>query len=227
LFSGILKYPSKTPHYSPIGYTRGTPRVHLVSSMVYTRRVQPSATCTGRPWQVRQVTKPLCKLSKPCTRPSMPGGAKSICSSRQWYILGRMRYSRKILTLSAFVAVAVWANAQIMACCWYSEKAESMITRLETAAAPSIEVSSCCPGEKADVATSQNTERHSSVGCKQDAPPVEITVASTAAFPQILLATLSFSEIAPEDIPGPHSQSSILSSASGPPRYLTFQRILI
>jgi hypothetical protein len=137
-----------------------------------------------------------------------------------------MRYSRKILTISAFLAVAVWANAQVMACCWFSEKAASIISRLETVAVSSAEAHSCCPGEKADAAAAPKTDGYPSFGCELTIAPVEITVTSPVAFPQILLATLSFSEIAHEDFYGLHSRT-MLSAASDPPRYLSFQRILI
>lgn len=145
-----------------------------------------------------------------------------------WYIVARMNSSGKILALSAFLAVTAWANVQLMSCCWFSEKAASLIDHIETTVASPVENHSCCPGEKSNAASTQNNKSHSSVGCKQDATPAEITASlSPISFQHVLLATLTFSHIGSINASTPRSLDPILSASSSPPRYLSLQRILI
>jgi hypothetical protein len=146
--------------------------------------------------------------------------------------------SRKILAFSAFLAITAWANVQLMSCCWFSEKAASLISRIETMASSTAKGHSCCPREKTEATETQghktplpdcgmDTKGHTSVGCKQDESPIEISTSSSfISFPQLILATLTFVDLG-ENASGIHPPSLTLSASSGPPRYLSLQRILI
>jgi hypothetical protein len=146
-----------------------------------------------------------------------------------------MLRSRRIVAFSAFLAITAWANVQLMSCCWFSEKAASLISRIETVATSTAKDHSCCPRETSEITGNKvslpdcgmETKEPPSVGCKQDAGPVEITASSSAiSLPQLVLAVLTFVDLG-EGSSHAHSPSLALKASSGPPRYLSLQRILI
>jgi hypothetical protein len=165
-----------------------------------------------------------------------------------------MMASRKHLPFAAVLALAAWANAQAMACCWVTDAWESLRSGaseiVETASsgasmAPMAADHSCCPGsqntEEAE-SSSPSTSDETMSGCVRAAEGVasrccesgETAVSSTpsgsahdgvsGAVGKIILTESRFGVVS-----GPESPPLLVLSSppDGTPPFLSFQRLLI
>ncbi|MCD6024946.1 MAG: hypothetical protein K0Q91_1862 [Fibrobacteria bacterium] len=148
-----------------------------------------------------------------------------------------MIQARPLLGLGAFLALAAWANAQVMACCWFPESAETSASRIS---APMAEDHACCPGEGAEATPPEkdSSSRQTCGGtamqadpalcCAHDLSPAEIPAsASQSSFAALLFVAATGSNPAQGASPIPGRVRPTLYASSGPPRYLSLQRILI
>lgn len=152
-----------------------------------------------------------------------------------------MTRSRAILSITALVALAGWANAQAMSCCWLPAAlslAGSTEVVIEAPEAPMAADHSCCAG-----ATESPTEAGTDdpAGCgfgdsgtlaacceRADGAAVSAAVAVADVFP-VSVCVAEYPGIAEELAVSP--RLSLRSTASipetGPPVYLAVQRFLI
>ena len=144
-------------------------------------------------------------------------------------IINPVKVFRRPSVFAAIVAVAAWANVQVMACCWSFSGSRKASSKIETA---QMQPGHACCHKHADVATVPVSavppgtaalhSAHGNCGGQHEAPALQ----SHAPALDLTLAT-SIQSLA-ENIAGP---SSLLSATpvhnTGPPVFLVFQRLLI
>jgi hypothetical protein len=150
--------------------------------------------------------------------------------------------SRTILSVAAFAALAAWANAQAMACCWLPEALASVRAVIEESVqAPESMAAnhSCCPGTKGADSDDSAPSTEPMPGCGMDAHGVTslccdsgesaLVSSNSAIAPDVamgaVIRTGTLLEAVYATMP---PQTFVLSSPpDGSPPFLTFQRLLI
>ena len=138
-----------------------------------------------------------------------------------------MKTIRRISAFSAILAVAAWANVQIMACCWSFSDSHKAVANIETSLMTPDHA--CCHKHAAEApapvlpnGTVALHATHSGCGGQHDAPALQ---SNPPSLDLISIANVQF-----------NTENHFVSSSAflatpvrdtGPPRYLALQRFLI